>query len=76
MARLTYSLQQRLHLIDFLLEHFGCVKRKHLMDYYGISMPQASNDFAVYQRLAPKNMVYTAKAGRYERGPDFKRIFP
>ena len=55
---------RRLEFIDFRLLWEGRVNRADLLDFFGISAPQASLDFASYLEQAPGNAVYdkTVKA--------------
>lgn len=71
-----YALTQRLRLIDFLLAEYGYVNRSAVMDYFGVSMPQASMDFKAYMALAPLNMRYDATEKAYGRSAQFVRVFP
>lgn len=71
-----YALTQRLRLIDFLLSEYGRVNRSAVMDYFGVSMPQASSDFRDYMAHAPGNMRYDGSAKTYARTETFKRAFP
>lgn len=70
-----YALTQRLRLIDFLLAEYGRVNRSAVMDYFGVSMPQASSDFRAYMAHSPGNMVYDASAKSYVRSDTFARAF-
>lgn len=72
----NYAIEQRLRLIDFLLAHYGYVNRSALQDYFGISTPQASADFAQYLKLAPGNMAYNRTAKRYEATDGRVRLYP
>jgi hypothetical protein len=74
--RLTYAVEQRLRLIDFLLHHYGTLNRQALTEYFAISMPQASLDIQAYLRMAPDNAEYDKSAKTYRRTPLFKRIWP
>jgi hypothetical protein len=71
----NYAIAQRLRLIDFLVEHYGYINRATLMDYFGISTPQASKDIAEYMELAPHNLVYNMGAKRYEKTDRFARLY-
>lgn len=73
---LNYAVEQRIRLIDMLLAHYGSIRRGIIMDFYGISMPQASNDLGLYAELAPGNMTYDLKAKAYLRTPQFERLYP
>lgn len=70
------KLLERLRFIDFSLAYFGQIKRPFLMDYFGISQPQASHDLAWYRSLAPTNLVYDTTARAYVRASGFVRHFP
>lgn len=75
MNGLTYAVEQRLRFIDFLVAHYGTINRAALVDYFGISVPQASADLGEYMKRAPRNIVYDRKAKTYVRGPEFQRIW-
>lgn len=70
------KLLERLRFIDFTLDHFGMIRRGHLMDYFGISQQQASNDLAHYQGIAPANMAYDLSARAYRKTEAFARQLP
>lgn len=72
---LKYAVEQRLRFIDFLVAHYGTLNRGALMDYFGISMPQASNDIQEYMKLAPANISYDLSAKAYVRAAGFVRIW-
>lgn len=72
---MKYAVEQRLRLIDFLLSHYGHINRSALMDYFGISIPQASKDIADYLALAPGNAAYDASAKRYVATAEFKEVY-
>lgn len=66
----------RLRFIDFLLDHYGTMNRSAVMDYFGLSMPQASLDIRAYIEYAPDNLVYDRTARCYRRTATFARKFP
>jgi hypothetical protein len=72
----SFAIEYRLRFVDFLLAQYGTVNRSALVDYFGISVVQASNDFALYMRIAPRNMVYDMSSKTYQRTPKFKRLYP
>lgn len=72
---IPYAVIQRLRLIDIVLEHENVFNRKILMDYFGISMPQASKDLAYYTKLAPGNLIYDRSGKTYRRAPTFQRVW-
>lgn len=71
----TYAVEQRLRFIDFLLCHYGTLNRSAIMDYFGISMPQAALDIAAYIKHAPNNTVYDKSAKTYRKTADFSRLY-
>jgi hypothetical protein len=62
---------RRLEFIDFRLQWDGRVNRSDLVDFFGISVPQASLDFARYMELAPANMLYDRSEKTYLASPRF-----
>jgi hypothetical protein len=74
-GKITYAVEQRLRLIDFLLCHYGTLNRSAIMDYFGVSMPQAATDIAAYIKLAPSNMTYDKSAKTYRKTAEFSRIW-
>jgi hypothetical protein len=75
MDRNSYAVEQRLRMIDFLLASFGYIQRQHIADYFGISIVQASADFAKYQQIAPNNIRYNKSTRRYTVTLSFKRVY-
>jgi len=55
---LRWGIERRLEFIEFRLYWDGRINRSDLKDFFGISVPQASNDLTKYQELAPNNMEY------------------
>lgn len=73
---MKYAVEQRLRFIDFLLAQYRHVNRSAIIDYYGLSVPQASADLKQYMDLAPHNVVYNGTTKRYEATAKFERIWP
>ena len=71
---LKWDLRQRLKLLECTLLLNGWVRTQALTESFGISRAQASKDFAVYQSLAPDNLVYDRSNKRYEAGPSFRPV--
>lgn len=67
--------QQRLEFIDFRLFWEGHVNRSDLVDFFGVSVPQASADLGTYQERARGNAVYDKTRKTYVAGPRFKPVF-
>jgi hypothetical protein len=57
--------ERRLEFIDFRLQWEGRINRSDLVDFFGISIPQASLDFARYFKIAPHNARYDHGAKSY-----------
>ena len=73
---MNYAIKQRLIFIEAMLDYYGYINRIILMDYFGISIPQASKDFQMYINLAPNNIIYNKNKKRYEKDCDnFEQIF-
>lgn len=72
---MKYAVEQRLLFIDFLLHQYGEVNRSALMDFYGISAPQATKDLKLYMAIAPDNARYCHSKKAYLRNPEFIRHF-
>ncbi len=70
-----YAIEQRLRLIDFLLQHYGHVGRTELCNFFGISAPCASSDIALYNEGSPGNAEYDFKVKRWVRSATFKPRF-
>jgi predicted DNA-binding transcriptional regulator YafY len=64
-----------LEFIDFRLYWEGRVNRGDLVDYFGVSVPQASADLTQYQEQAKGNAVYDRNQKTYVAGPRFRPIF-
>lgn len=67
--------ERRLEFIDFRLRWEGKLNRIDLMEFFGISKPQASLDIAKYIELAPANLRYDRVSRMYIVEPRFKTVF-
>lgn len=61
---MRYFEQQR---IDWIYKRRAPLNRKHLMDKFGISAPQATNDIRKFIKLYPGVWEYNVQKKRYER---------
>lgn len=68
--------RQRLQWIENRLWWVGEINRSDLVLRFGISPPQATNDIALYQKLAPASIRYDANRKLYVCGDDFAPLFP
>lgn len=66
---------ERLRFLDFLIDHYGVFKRRYLVDYFGISLSQASLDIVAYTRLVPANIAYDKTSRVYRRTAAYVRHF-
>lgn len=71
---LRWGQARRIAFIDQRLQYDGRLNRKDLIEFFGISVPQASSDLAEYAKIAPGNMQYDASARAYIVGPDFTPV--
>ena len=63
--------ERRLEFIDFRLLWDGAVNRADLVDFFRISMQQASADLATYIQLAPGNLEYDRSLKAYQATSKF-----
>jgi hypothetical protein len=71
-----WSQERRLEFIDYRLRWDGRLNRSDLIDFFGISIPQASLDIARYSELAPANIRYDRSGRVYLAGEDFEPVYP
>ena len=72
---MNYAIEQRLRFLEFLVAHYDSVGRDQLVDYFGISAPQATRDFRQYKELAPDNLLFDNVAKKYKKSHQFKRLY-
>ena len=72
---LRWSQEARLRAIDAAAFWDGRVNRSDLLEKFGISVPQATNDLRHYLELAPGNLRYDTRQKAYLAGPDFQPLF-
>lgn len=70
-----WETRQRLRFIESRLYWNGRINRSDLVDFFGISQPQASADLSLYQKLSPSNCCYDKSAKTYKAGDPFKPVF-
>lgn len=73
--RMRWSIETRLEFIEFRLFWEGALNRSDIIDQFGVSVPQASNDLSKYQELAPRNIEYDRSSKRYLATSTFKPVF-
>jgi len=62
---LSKAVETRLSFIEKCAYWKGAINRKDLCDQFGISIPQATQDFRDYTAMAPKNIMYDRKRKSY-----------
>jgi hypothetical protein len=72
---LNWSVEQRYEFIEFRLYWQGRINRGDLMDTFGISQQQASNDLTGYIEGRKTNVTYDRRLRTYLRGKNFKPRF-
>lgn len=70
-AKTRWGQERRLAFIDFRLQFEGKLNRVDLCQFFGISIPQASQDLAKYAAFAPDNLRYDASGKVFIRGECF-----
>lgn len=70
-SKLRWGTEQRLEFIEFLTFWEGGIRRGDITSRFGVSVPQASNDLTLYQKLAPWNLRYDSSEKRYVPTSDF-----
>lgn len=66
---------RRLEFIEFRLLWEGRINRSELSDFFGVSIQQASLDFAKYMTIAEDNMEYDRSEKVYRASPQFEPRF-
>jgi len=74
-GKMRWGVERRLEFIEFRLFWEGHVNRADLVDYFGISVPQASADLSHYQTMAGGNLEYDKSAKTYVATKSFRPIF-
>jgi hypothetical protein len=72
---MRWSVGQRLEFIEFRLFWEGSINRSDLVNYFKMSVPQASKDLSRYQEQAPGNMRYDPSEKKYFAEPEFMLRF-
>jgi hypothetical protein len=66
---------RRLTFIDIRLQYDGRINRSDLIDFFSISVPQATADLKRYQELAPGNVAYDPRLRVYVTLKGFEPVF-
>ena len=71
----NWTVEQRYQFIEFRLFWSGHINRSDLMEVFGISKQQASNDLASYIEGRKSNLAYDKSLRTYVRGKNFRPRF-
>jgi predicted DNA-binding transcriptional regulator YafY len=71
----NWSVERRYEFMEFRLFWQGHINRSDLMEAFGISVQQASKDFANYIEGRKSNLTYDKRLRTYLRGKNFKPRF-
>lgn len=73
--KIRWGTRRRLEFIEFRVYWEGGIRRADLTDAFGVSVPQASADFTLYQEAAPGNIAYDKSAKKYVATEQFRAQF-
>jgi hypothetical protein len=71
----SWSVRNRLEFIDLRLFWQGRINRSDIMNRFGVSMPQASKDLALFQAMAPDSLQYSLSEKKYFASKSYSPIF-
>lgn len=72
---MVWGIQRRFTFIEMRLYWEGKINRKDLVDFFGISIPQASTDLRNYSEQAPDNIAYDKSNKQYFATPSFDPLY-
>ena len=72
---MRWGVEQRIEFIEFRLFWEGSINRADIVEYFGVSVPQASKDLTLYQERAPGNMEYDTRGKRYVAAEEVRAAF-
>lgn len=70
-----WGVERRLEFIEFRLYWEGGINRSDLIEEFGVSVPQASKDLALYLGHASGNIEYDKRLKRYFASANFRPAF-
>lgn len=72
---MRWGVERRMEFIEFRLLWEGGINRIDIVEQFGVSAPQASNDLTQYKEAAPENIVYDLSEKRYFASKNFNPKF-
>ena len=73
--KFRWGIERRLEFIEFRLFWEGGINRSDIVNEFGVSVPQASKDLALYQEQAPDNIRYDRSRKKYFAKEKFQPEF-
>jgi hypothetical protein len=73
--KIRWGTEKRLEFIEFRVYWEGGVRRGEITEMFGVSVPQASADLGLYQKLAPANLIYNSSEKKYVATECFQPLF-
>ena len=70
-GKLRWGVEQRLEFIEFRLFWEDGINRSDIVNFFDVSVPQASNDLRHYQKIAPNNVRYDTSLKKYFASDSF-----
>lgn len=74
-GKLRHGVEARFEFIEFRGYWHGRFNRSDLIDRFGVSQTQASQDFKAYQEIGPDNLVYDGVEKTYRCATSFAPRF-
>lgn len=68
---MRWNIEKRIEFIETRLYWEGKISRKDLIEFFGISTPQATKDLKEYSMIAPENLHYDRSAKHYVATENF-----
>jgi len=72
---MKWNVRRRLEFIESRLLWEGRISRKDIVDFFDISIPQATKDLKLYQEEASDNILYDTSAKQYVASANLKPAF-
>jgi hypothetical protein len=70
-VKLKHNVEERFAFVEFRVFWHSRINRADLIQHFGVSPTQASQDFKLYTELVPDNLVYDGAEKAYLRGESF-----
>jgi hypothetical protein len=74
-SSMRWGVERRMEFIEFRLFWEGGINRSDIVEQFGVSAPQASNDLSSYKEIASSNIEYDLSEKRYLASTKFKPLF-